>query len=152
MEQKSKSFFSIWFSIILHNLRKKNNEKLNFTLKTFIEAVAVLAFIGYIGISLMKLTNYLVNIDRHEYLHHFKYISINETLKNRIDSVDEYIFTKKQEGKKVYILDSSAAVYIIPTNDYNKDYDMFNLGNFGTKGEKRNNTRLRNKRICKRGL
>ena len=34
-----------------------------------------------------------------------------------------------------------AAVINIPINKYYKDYDMFNIGNFGVKGEERNNTR-----------
>ena len=33
------------------------------------------------------------------------------------------------------MLDSNAVVYMIPMDRYNKDYDMFNIGNFGEKGE-----------------
>lgn len=57
---------------------------------------------------------------------------INPYLLNRIKEIDEFI--TNQNGKKVYILDSEAAVYNIPLDIYYKDYDMFNLGNFGKDG------------------
>lgn len=37
----------------------------------------------------------------------------------------------------MYILDYSVAIYMIPVDIYNKNYDMFNKGNFGQNGEKR---------------
>ena len=46
--------------------------------------------------------------------------------------MDEYI---KKQDKDVYILDSRAALYTIPIDQYNKNYDMFNKGNLGAKGE-----------------
>ena len=42
---------------------------------------------------------------------------------------------EQSNGKKVYILDASAAIYYIPINQYNKDYDMFLKGNLGGDGE-----------------
>ena len=42
---------------------------------------------------------------------------------------------EQSNGKKVYILDASAAIYYIPINQYNKDYDMFLKGNLGGNGE-----------------
>ena len=35
-----------------------------------------------------------------------------------------------------YILDAEAAIYMISLDRYNKDFDMFNKGNLGAKGEK----------------
>lgn len=66
---------------------------------------------------------------------HFKNIEISLNLKNRIDEIDNYILEKEKEGKKIYILDSEAAVYMIPLDKYNKDYDMFLKGNIGKDGE-----------------
>lgn len=63
---------------------------------------------------------------------HFKYIPTSEWLLDYIKEMDEYILNC---NKKVYILDSDAALYMIPIDRYNKDYDMFNLGNFGARGE-----------------
>ena len=42
---------------------------------------------------------------------------------------------KEQENKNVYILDAEAAIYMIPLDKYNKDYDMFLKGNIGKDGE-----------------
>ncbi len=138
----------LFYEVVTYFLRIKNKDKLKFILKTFVEAVSVLSFIGYMGISLLFMTNYFVKLNNQEYLNHFKYITTNEGLKTRIDIVDKYMLDKKEEGKTVYMLDSMAAVYMIPTSEYNKDYDMFNVGNFGAKGEKRNNRRFRIKRKC----
>ena len=35
----------------------------------------------------------------------------------------------------MYILDAEAAIYMIPIDKYNKDYDMFLKGNIGKDGE-----------------
>lgn len=67
-------------------------------------------------------------------LNHYKYIPINKNLENQIINIDEYI-TKSKE--KVIILDASASIYMIPIDRYNKNYDLFNRGNFGYNGEKR---------------
>ena len=66
---------------------------------------------------------------------HFKNIEISSNLKNRIDEIDKYILKKEQEGKKVYVLDAEAVIYMIPLDRYNKDYDMFLKGNIGKDGE-----------------
>ena len=42
---------------------------------------------------------------------------------------------KEKEGKRVYILDAEAALYMIPIDRYNKNYDMFLKGNIGKDGE-----------------
>lgn len=66
---------------------------------------------------------------------HFKNIEVSSNLRNRINEIDNYILEKEQEGKKVYILDAEAAIYMIPLDKYNKDYDMFLKGNIGKDGE-----------------
>ena len=48
-----------------------------------------------------------------------------------IKEVDEYILGQEQE---VYILDARAGIYMIPINRYNKNYDMFLIGNLGGEG------------------
>lgn len=67
---------------------------------------------------------------------HLKNIEITSNLTNRINEIDNYILEKEQEGKMVYILDAEAAIYMIPLDKYNKDYDMFLKGNVGKDGEK----------------
>ena len=51
-----------------------------------------------------------------------------------IKQIDEFILRMENHGKTVYILDAMSPMFTIPLNRYNKDYDMFNLGNFGSKG------------------
>ena len=44
-------------------------------------------------------------------------------------------FYKENNDKKIIIADSDACVYDIPMDIYNKNFDMFNKGNFGKDGE-----------------
>lgn len=41
----------------------------------------------------------------------------------------------ERSGKKVYILDATAAIFMIPIDRYNKDFDMLLKGNLGAKNE-----------------
>ena len=45
----------------------------------------------------------------------------------------------------MYILDAEAAIYMIPINKYNKDYDMFLKGNIGKDGEQGQIEKIKNK-------
>lgn len=84
--------------------------------------------------SINNIYTYL-NMDKNQEINHYKNIRIEKYLENRINNIDTYILEKEKEGKKVYILDSEAALYMIPINKYNKDYDMFLKGNIGKDGE-----------------
>ena len=64
-------------------------------------------------------------------LEHFKFVEPF----GGIYQVRDYILEQKEKGNTVYILDSAAAVYMIPSNNYNKDYDMFLKGNIGNTTE-----------------
>lgn len=74
-------------------------------------------------------------IEKNTEIQHFKNIEIGQHLKDRINEIDKYILEKEQEGKTVYILDAEAAIYMIPLDKYNKNYDMFLKGNIGKDGE-----------------
>jgi len=65
----------------------------------------------------------------------YKNIEIEDYLQKRINQIDEFILEQEKQGKKVYVLDAEAAIYMIPINKYNKDYDMFLKGNIGKDGE-----------------
>ena len=64
---------------------------------------------------------------------HYKYIT--SKLDDNITQIDNYIIEQNNNGKKVYILDAVACLYMIPLDKYNKNYDMFLKGNLGAKGE-----------------
>lgn len=101
----------------------------------------IITLIIWLLLFAMILTKALNNIyvyakkEKNTEIAHFKNIEISSNLKNRIDEIDNYILEKEQEGKRVYILDAGAAIYMIPLNKYNKDYDMFLKGNIGKDGE-----------------
>lgn len=76
-----------------------------------------------------------IKVDKEKELNHFYYIPENVGLKDRIFEIDDYIMDNKRNGKNVYMLDAEAALYTIPLDIYNKDYDMFLKGNLGSKGE-----------------
>lgn len=69
---------------------------------------------------------------KYDYQKHFRYISISAATNNSIKEINEFSAVKE---KKVYILDATAAVYMVPIDRYNKNYDMFLLGDLGAGGE-----------------
>lgn len=76
-----------------------------------------------------------IKLEKNTEIQHYNNIEIQEDLKQRITNLNQYIKEKEEQGKKVYILDAEAAIYIIPLDKYNKDYDMFLKGNIGKDGE-----------------
>lgn len=71
-------------------------------------------------------------ISKYDYQKHFRYINIPAELNKSITEINEFSAVKE---KKVYILDASASAYMIPIDRYNKNYDMFLVGNLGSGGE-----------------
>lgn len=108
-----------------------------FTKKIIISDKIIKVFISIflLAILIYTLSKYIAIYKEYglsEDLKHFKYIPILEVLEDSIKNIDNYFLSCKS---KVYMLDSNAVVYMIPMDRYNKDYDMFNIGNFGEKGE-----------------
>ena len=97
--------------------------------------IVIIAISG--SVNLIKCFN---RIDKQNQINHFKLIP--DSSYSRVKEVDEYV---KNQNKDVYILDASAALYTIPIDQYNKNYDMFNKGNLGTKGEEGIIEELKNK-------
>ncbi len=93
----------------------------------------------------MKSLNTYFKAEKNTQIEHYKWIQIQDYLEKRINKIDKYILQKEKEGKKVYILDSEAAVYNIPINKYNKNYDMFLKGNIGKDGEDGQIKKIQNK-------
>lgn len=61
----------------------------------------------------------------------FTGIPIYKGLEEEIHKVQEYVLN---EQDKVYIIDSTASIYFVPLDIYNKDYDLFLIGNVGKEG------------------
>ena len=131
------AFLGITYSIYLMYLFCKNiinDIKLKIFIKEFIKIVVLLFIMAYSIKSVSNVINIYKELYKNNNIKYFNWIIIDNNLEEQIKNIDEYIMNN---SKKVYILDSSAAIYMIPMDIYNKDYDMFNKGNFGKNGEER---------------
>ena len=120
--------------IVLYYICKKIQEIKNIKVSIFIEHFMNIITISFVGILVLQAINdiYLYTQMDKSVLNHFSNIPISSTLQDRIIEVDTYIQDKQRD---VYILDSEAAVYMIPLDRYNKDFDMFLKGNLGSASE-----------------
>lgn len=85
--------------------------------------------------------NIYIKSNKNYELKHFKFTIMNENYIKSIKNIVEYINSSQE---KVYILDATASVYMIPIDRYNKDYDMFLKGNLGKDGEEGQIQKLKN--------
>ena len=103
---------------------------LNMEVKTILQGFTIIFLIMLLIILAFNIYNYYVEIKGKNYINNYKYILSDY---ENIDKIDEFILSNEKKGKSVYILDAAAAMYMIPLNKYNKDYDMLMQGNFGSK-------------------
>ena len=124
---------------VIIEVGKKLYNKINYDKKY--KAYKIITLIIWLLAFVIILTKAINNIyvyaktEKNTEISHFKNIEVSSNLKDRINEIDNYILEKEQEGKKVYIFDAEAAIYMIPLDKYNKDYDMFLKGNIGKDGE-----------------
>ncbi len=131
------------YNMIKYFLNKIKNERIPFGIKTFIEAVSTLVFLLCIFNATYSINVYVAEINDYGKLKHFNYIPIDYNMYERICNVDRFIVDIEKAGREVYIVDAMSAAFSIPIDRYHKDYDMFLIGNIGSKGEKRYNRRSR---------
>ena len=108
-----------------------NREKcINIWLEYFLifMVIGLTAWYGYKSIPNIK--DYFANCKND--VKHFANIVITDYTYQKIQAMDYFI---KSQDKPVYILDAEAALSQIPLDIYYKDYDMFLIGNIGSKGE-----------------
>lgn len=120
----------------------KELRKLNY--KYILEFTGVCSLLLMLSVTLLTEYAYrdrLGMISKYDYQKHFRYIDISAELNESITTINEFSAVKE---KKVYILDATAAVYMIPIDRYNKDYDMFCIGNLGAGGENEIIDRIKN--------
>ena len=96
--------------------------------KIFLGVFSILFVIYQVFLSLQT----YISSNKNWELEHYKGLIIKQNIIDSITEIDNYIINS---DKKVYILDASSAFYMIPINIYNKNYDMFLLGNLGKRGE-----------------
>lgn len=123
------------FLVILYYIFKEIQEIKNIKISIFIEHFMNIITISLVGMLILSGINdiFIYTQTEKSLLKHFSNIPISNALQERILEVNKYI---EGEERDVYILDSEAAVYMIPLDNYNKDFDMFLKGNLGAKGEK----------------
>ena len=132
------SFISIISGILLlilminYFITTDKIKKIKLTILTFFAIFLVLTT-GYKSIQVIN-KDFIMK-EKETELNHLEGIIRNDGLRGRIKYIDEYILSKEAEGKKVLILDAEACIYYIPLNRYNKNYDMFLIGNLGNNGE-----------------
>lgn len=102
-------------------------------IENFIKALIIILILIMVGVSIYRLINYIINFKEYKNLENFKYIPVSKELEEHIIKVDNYL---EEQQNDVYIVDARAAIYMIPINRYNKNYDMFLKGNIGGKGSK----------------
>jgi len=127
--------------------KKKNIEKKHRNIELFINqwleyffifmAIGITAWYGYKSIPSIK--EYFANCKND--VKHFSNIVITDYTYQKIQLMDYFI---SRQDKPVYILDAEAALYQIPLDIYYKDYDMFLIGNIGSKGEEGQIEKLKN--------
>ncbi len=94
-----------------------------------------------VGLCIYRISNCMPNMkqwvlgEKETELQHFYGIMEDKEMKTAICKVGDVIKEKRAQGKNVYILDAEAALYMIPLDTYNKDYDMLLKGNIGVKDE-----------------
>lgn len=118
----------LFYKLYRKTYDNEESEKFVKEIMLFITFFIILFLIYY---SFINIKNYYQNskFSNHE---HYKYIPISEQFEEQIKNINDYINSLDTEAK---ILDASAAMYMIPNNKYNKDYDMLLKGNLGKNGE-----------------
>lgn len=129
-------------SKIIYKCKQKFNIKLNL-LSLFVNVLVIVFIIIFNGYIEFQNNEVLGNLTKYTKINHSRYIQVSNNMVNLVNETDNYI---KSSDKKVYILDASAALYMIPIDRYNKNYDMFLKGNLGSGGEESQIQNIKNEK------
>lgn len=127
------AIISLIYILYLTGKKLIKKEKNIIFIKNYAKAFSSLMTFFIIFIAVCLSVNYFLNLDEASKFKHYRYIP--STLDKRIENLNFYVKNKNLQGKKVYILDKTACLFMISMDKYNKDYDMFMKGNLGAKGE-----------------
>ena len=133
---------------LLYTLYKRflSNTKIKFLVYFLMCFASSIVILGSIIFSVFNLIHYYNQKKLLSELSHYKYIPIDTRLEEQINRIDKYILNEKKDIK---ILDATSAIYMIPINKYNKNYDMLLKGNLGENGEKIIKEEIKNSRYIK---
>lgn len=134
---------------VISELGKKIYNKINYAKKYKVyKIITLIIWLFVFSMVFTKSINKMyvyAKTEKNTDIAHFKNIEVSSNLKDRINEIDNYILEKEQDGKKVYVLDAEAAIYMIPLDKYNKDFDMFLRGNIGKDSEEGQIERIKQK-------
>lgn len=120
-------------------LSKRLYQKINYHKKkkviTYLTFLAWLVLFSFILIQVLQNFNQGRKLEGTKQIHHYQNIVVEPYLQERIEVIGSFIISQKEQGNHVVILDAEAAVYQIPLDQYQKNYDMFLKGNLGKEGE-----------------
>ena len=119
---------------------KKEKEVLIFV-QAFLDCILCLAIFLIIVFALRDIVKYIAKTSQYQEIEHFRAIPISEATVQSIKTIDSYM---EKQTNVVYILDSDAALYMIPIDRYTKDFDMFLKGNLGSKSEEGQIEKIKN--------
>lgn len=122
--------FLIFFYCIYILILEKKIKDIN-----IITVISIFIIIMYSIFSIKDIYSYFLNIsfDNYDYENVYFGTMFNEDTKSKLDKITNYI---NNEDKKVVVLSSEAALYMIPLKSSNGAMDLPLIGNFGKDGEK----------------
>lgn len=115
------------YTLISYKIKKEQTKK---AIEIYTDILSKILFAILLIWAATSIITYIKNEDRKTDIKHFENICVDQGLADGIKEIGDYI----KQKEKVYILECSSAVFTIPIDQYNKNYDMFNLGNFGADG------------------
>lgn len=126
------------------------SEKINLKDKKYIFKIISSATIIILAIIMLipTITNYkeYSKLDKST-INHYSKLQVNKGLEEKVRKLENF-YKEYKEDKKIILMDPYAALYDIPLDIYNKNYDMFLKGNIGKYGEDGLIAEIQNSKNC----
>ena len=111
-----------------------NREKIKYCITT-IEIIFICLLVYYLtGMTKINFETYIKSNKITE-LKHYHFIPLYNQNEMPIKLLSDFIIKNEQKGYNVKIVDSMAAIFKIPIDSYDKNYDLPLVGNIGKDGE-----------------
>ena len=118
------------FNLIFSNKKVNNVNEKNINICIVLMTIILLLSL----VSNCIYTIYTSTLEKRD--NQYKYMFVDNEVKECTAKVDQFILEKKANGIDVYIIDATSAQFNIPLNIYRKYYDLLLVGNIGLSGEK----------------
>ena len=111
-----------------------NKEKIKYYITTIEIIFICLLFYNLTGMTKINFETYIKSNKITE-LKHYHFIPSYNQNEMPIKLLSDFIIKNEQKGYNVKIVDSMAAIFKIPIDSYDKNYDLPQIGNIGKDGE-----------------